>query len=97
MAYVIHRDLNIIHCSNTGLFEWQFQPIDRIKQNWSNETTMLNDPWQLCSSITLMWLLYMNLLIDWLTILFQFGNTLSTITIFGGRSIYTSLMHHSYI
>ncbi len=36
-------------------------------------------------------------LIDWLTILFQFGNTLSTITIFGGRAIYTSFMHHSYI
>ncbi len=38
-----------------------------------------------------------HLLIDWLTILFQFGNTLSTITIFGGRAIYTSFMHHSYI
>ncbi len=36
-------------------------------------------------------------LIDWLTILFQFGNTPSTITIFGGRAIYTSFMHHSYI
>ncbi len=36
-------------------------------------------------------------MIDRLTILFQFGNTLSTITIFGGRAIYTSFMHHSYI
>ncbi len=36
-------------------------------------------------------------LIDWLTILFQFGKTLSTITIFGGWAIYTSFMHHSYI
>ncbi len=35
--------------------------------------------------------------IDWLTILFQFGNTLSTITIFGGRAIYTLFMHHSFI
>ncbi len=37
------------------------------------------------------------IMIDWLTILFQFGNTLSTITIFGGCAIYTYFMHHSYI
>ncbi len=35
--------------------------------------------------------------IDWLIMLFQVGNTLRTITIFGGQAIYTSFIHHLYI
>ncbi len=36
-------------------------------------------------------------LIDWLIILFQLSNILSTNTIFNGRAIFTPFKHHSYI
>ncbi len=36
-------------------------------------------------------------LIDWLIILFQLSNILSTNTIFDGRTIYTPFKHNSYI
>ncbi len=52
--------------------------------------------------VNFLYLVWMHLklwhwLIDWLIILFQLSNILSTNTIFDGRAIYTPLKHHSYI
>ncbi len=73
---------------------WEFMDGTIIFHNFL--TTILIFIFKQRCSLLFDWLTF-DWLIDWLTILFQFGNTLSTITIFGVWAIYTSVMHHSYI